>query len=67
MNKDLLNDPYDADIAAAVERLRQSWLKDKRRRAEIKHQQKSQQVQHQTMPLKGFEDAFDQAMNQTLA
>jgi len=67
MDKDLLNEPYDADIAAAVERLRQAWLKDKRRRAEIKHQQKTQQAQQSTPVLKGFEDAFEQAMNQTLA
>lgn len=67
MNKDLLNEPYDADIAAAVERLRQAWLKDRQHRAQARKATQRQQASHETLPLKGFEDMFDQVMNQTLA
>lgn len=67
MHKDLLNEPYDEDIAAAVERLRQAWLQYKREKAEVNRLTKKHQVSNETMPLKGFEDAFKQTMNQTLA
>lgn len=67
MHKDLLNEPFDEDIAAAVERLRQAWLQDKRRRAEIKRSERQQQARQMNLPLKGFEDTFDQVMDQTLA
>lgn len=67
MNKDLLNEPFDADVAAAVERLRQSWLRDKQRRAEERRVAQRQQAQSETIPLKGFEDMFVQVMDQTLA
>lgn len=62
MDHDLLNAPYDADIAAAVEKLRQSWLELVKRRKEVKKLQQAKKQANETLPLKGFEEAYTQAM-----
>lgn len=66
MSKDLLNEPYDEDVAAAVERLRQAWLEDKRRRAEIKRRESKIKAGESSPMLSGFEAAFEAAMNSSM-
>lgn len=62
--KDLLDAPYDADIAAAVEGLKQSMLRWRRNQAELKKKMNANQTAQETLPLKGFEDEFERVMNQ---